>query len=47
VIAHISGSEVERRIYEKLRNKESVQSVLLEMMKEMLGERVATPVLTC
>jgi SNF2 family DNA or RNA helicase len=36
VIAHISGSDVESRIYEKLKNKESVQSVLLEMMKEMV-----------
>lgn len=36
VIAHISGSEVERRIYDKLKNKESTQNVLLEMMKELV-----------
>jgi hypothetical protein len=39
VIAHLAGCDVERRTYEKLKNKESTQNVLLEMMEEM-GERV-------
>lgn len=29
---HISGTEIERRVYEKIRNNESVQNVLLNML---------------
>jgi SNF2 family DNA or RNA helicase len=35
VIAHIAATDIERRIYERLKNKESVQNILLEMMQEM------------
>lgn len=34
VIAHISGSDVERRVYKRLQEKQSMQGILLEMMKE-------------
>ena len=34
VIAHIAGSEVERRVYKRLESKQSMQGILLEMMKE-------------
>ena len=34
VIVHIAGSEVERRVYKRLRDKQSMQGLLLEMMKE-------------
>jgi SNF2 family DNA or RNA helicase len=43
VIAHIAATEVERRIYERLLNKESTQSVLLEMMQEMSEAPLRTP----
>lgn len=34
VIAHIAGSDVERRVYKRLQDKQSMQGILLEMMKE-------------
>jgi len=34
VIAHISGSEVEKRVYQRLETKQSMQGILLDMMKE-------------
>lgn len=34
VIVHIEGSEVERRIYSRLKNKEKMQGILLDLMKE-------------
>ena len=34
VIAHIAGSEVERKVYQRLETKQSMQGLLLEMMKE-------------
>jgi SNF2 family DNA or RNA helicase len=34
VIVHIAGSEVERRIYRRLAARQSLQGVLLDMMKE-------------
>jgi SNF2 family DNA or RNA helicase len=34
VIVHIEGSEVERRIYSRLKNREKMQGVLLDLMKE-------------
>jgi hypothetical protein len=32
---HISGSEIERRIYERLKTKQKMQGLLLDMMKEL------------
>ena len=34
VIAHIAGSDIERRVYKRLQDKQSMQGVLLDMMKE-------------
>lgn len=34
VIAHIAGSEVEKRVYQRLETKQSMQGILLDMMKE-------------
>ena len=34
VIAHIAGSDIERRVYKRLQDKESMQGLLLDMMKE-------------
>ena len=34
VIAHIAGSEVERKVYQRLETKQSMQGILLDMMKE-------------
>lgn len=34
VIAHIAGSDIERHVYKRLQEKQSMQGVLLEMMKE-------------
>lgn len=34
VIAHIAGSDIERRVYKRLADKESMQGVLLDMVKE-------------
>jgi len=34
VIAHIAGSDVERRVYKRLEEKQSLQGVLLEIVKE-------------
>jgi len=34
VIAHIAGSDIERKVYKRLSEKQSMQGVLLEMMKE-------------
>lgn len=35
VIVHIAGSEVERRMYARLKTKQKLQGLLLDMMKEM------------
>ena len=35
VIVHIAGSEVERRIYTRLKTKQKMQGLLLDMMKEI------------
>jgi SNF2 family DNA or RNA helicase len=35
VIVHIAGSEIERRIYERLKTKQKMQGLLLDMMKEV------------
>lgn len=35
VIVHIAASEVERRIYERLKTKQKMQGLLLDMMKEL------------
>jgi SNF2 family DNA or RNA helicase len=40
VIAHIAATDVERRIYERLKNKQKVQGVLLDMFKEQEVETV-------
>jgi SNF2 family DNA or RNA helicase len=34
VIVHIAGSDVERRVYKRLQDKQSMQGLLLDMMKE-------------
>ena len=34
VIVHITGSDVERRVYKRLQDKQSMQGLLLDMMKE-------------
>ena len=34
VVAHISGSEVERKMYERLKNKETMQGMLLQLIRE-------------
>ena len=34
VIVHIAGSDIERRVYKRLADKESMQGLLLDMMKE-------------
>jgi SNF2 family DNA or RNA helicase len=34
VIAHIAGSDVERRMYERLKNKQSMQNCLLQLIRE-------------
>lgn len=34
VIVHIAGTEVERRVYKRLQDKQSMQGLLLDMMKE-------------
>lgn len=36
VIAHIAATEIERRMYRRLENKESTQNLLLDMMKELM-----------
>ena len=33
-IVHLEGSEVERRMYKKLKDKEQIQGTLLELIKE-------------
>lgn len=35
VIAHVAGSDIERKIYKRLQEKEGMQGILLEMMKEL------------
>ena len=35
VIVHVSGSEIERRIYERLKTKQHMQGLLLDMMKDV------------
>jgi SNF2 family DNA or RNA helicase len=34
VIVHIAGTDVERRVYKRLQDKQSMQGLLLEMMKD-------------
>lgn len=34
VIVHIAGSDIERRVYERLKKKQTMQGILLDMMKE-------------
>lgn len=34
VIVHIAGTDVERRVYKRLQDKQSMQGILLDMMKE-------------
>jgi SNF2 family DNA or RNA helicase len=34
VIAHIAGSDIERKVYRRLQEKQSMQGLLLDMMKE-------------
>jgi len=34
VIVHISGTDVERRVYKRLKEKQSMQGVLLDMVRE-------------
>jgi SNF2 family DNA or RNA helicase len=34
VIVHIAGSDIERRVYQRLADKQSMQGLLLDMMKE-------------
>lgn len=34
VIVHIAGSEIERRVYKRLQDKQSMQGLLLDMMKD-------------
>jgi SNF2 family DNA or RNA helicase len=38
VIVHIAGTDVERRVYKRLQDKQSMQGLLLEMMKEQIKE---------
>lgn len=38
LIVHIAGSEIERRVYKRLQEKQSMQGLLLEMMKERPDE---------
>lgn len=38
VIVHICGTDVERRVYRRLQDKQNMQGVLLDMVKEMNGE---------
>lgn len=40
VIAHIAGSDIERRIYERLKTKQKLQGTLLDMFKEQEVETV-------
>lgn len=34
VIAHVAGTDIERKVYKRLQEKQSMQGILLEMMKE-------------
>ena len=38
VIVHIAGTDVERRVYKRLQDKQSMQGVLLDMMKERINQ---------
>lgn len=38
VIAHVAGSDMERRVYQRLKDKQSLQGILLDLMKERLTE---------
>lgn len=40
VIVHIAGTDIERRIYERLKNKQTLQGTLLDMIKEQEVETV-------
>jgi type IV secretory pathway VirD2 relaxase len=37
VIVHIASTDVERRVYQRLQAKQSMQGVLLDMIKDMQG----------
>ncbi|MRR49803.1 MAG: hypothetical protein EG825_02635 [Rhodocyclaceae bacterium] len=39
-IVHIEGCEIERRIFERVRNKESLQRVLLDLLAQYCGTKV-------
>lgn len=39
VIVHLCGTDVERRVYKRLQDKQNMQGVLLDMMKELNGEQ--------
>lgn len=44
VIAHIAGSDVERRVYKRLQDKQSMQGLLLDLVREgSKGELATTP----
>jgi SNF2 family DNA or RNA helicase len=38
VIVHIASTDVERRVYKRLQDKQSMQGVLLDMMKERIDQ---------
>ena len=38
VIVHLAGSDIERRVYKRLQDKQSMQGLLLDMMKERPDE---------
>jgi hypothetical protein len=39
VIAHIAGSDIERRIYKRLQAKEKLQGSLLDIMQGIVDEQ--------
>jgi SNF2 family DNA or RNA helicase len=41
VIAHIAGSEMERKVYARLKDKQALQSVLLDLIKESNEQAIA------
>lgn len=42
VIAHIAGSDVERRVYKRLQDKQSMQGLLLDLVREGSKNELAT-----
>lgn len=40
VIVHIAGTDVERKVYKRLHEKESLQGILLDMVKESRGQEI-------